>query len=101
MTLIICSDWLTHQHRDTLASIVGHPTLTSYLAIADGESIGRVKFEMTEVGLFLLPIVQLMNPFCLSVCSSHAVLLLVKMKISIYNLECVFCVTLHVPIHVI
>lgn len=41
-------EWLTHQHRDTLASIVGHPTLTSYLAIADNESIGRVKFEMTE-----------------------------------------------------
>ena len=43
------SEWLTHQHRDTLASIVGHPTLTSYMAIADGEAIGRVKFEMTEV----------------------------------------------------
>ena len=43
------SEWLTHQHRDTLASIVGHPTLTSYLAIADGEAIGRTKFEMTEV----------------------------------------------------
>ncbi|KNZ76376.1 putative splicing factor 3B subunit 5, partial [Termitomyces sp. J132] len=42
------SDWITHQHRDTLASIVSHPTLTSYLAIADGEAIGRVKFEMTE-----------------------------------------------------
>ncbi|KAF4573346.1 hypothetical protein EYR36_007857 [Pleurotus pulmonarius] len=41
-------EWLTHQHRDTLASIVGHPTLTSYLAIADGEAIGRTKFEMTE-----------------------------------------------------
>ena len=44
------SDWVTHQHRDTLASIVGHPTLTSYMAIADGEAIGRTKFEMTEVG---------------------------------------------------
>ncbi|KAK7045946.1 hypothetical protein VNI00_006941 [Paramarasmius palmivorus] len=42
------SDWLTHQHRDTLSSIVGHPTLLSYLAIADGEARGRVKFEMTE-----------------------------------------------------
>ncbi|THH10979.1 hypothetical protein EW145_g953 [Phellinidium pouzarii] len=42
-------EWLTHQHRDTCASIVGHPTLSSYLAIADGESIGRVKFEMTEL----------------------------------------------------
>jgi hypothetical protein len=45
----LLSDWLTHQHRDTLASIVGHPTLTSFLAIADGEATGRVKFEMTEV----------------------------------------------------
>jgi hypothetical protein len=42
-------DWLTHQHRDTLASIVGHPTLTSFLAIADGEATGRVKFEMMQV----------------------------------------------------
>ncbi|CCA67396.1 probable Splicing factor 3B subunit 5 [Serendipita indica DSM 11827] len=41
-------EWATHQHRDTLSSIVGHPTLTSYLAVADGESIGRVKFEMAE-----------------------------------------------------
>lgn len=45
------SDWITHQHRDTLASIAGHATLNSYLAIADGEAIGRVKFEMTEVRL--------------------------------------------------
>jgi splicing factor 3B subunit 5 len=49
LTSFLLSDWLTHQHRDTLASIIGHPTLTSFLAIADGESIGRVKFEMTEV----------------------------------------------------
>jgi hypothetical protein len=47
-------DWLTHQHRDTLSSIVGHPTLTSYLAIADGEAVGRVKFEMMEVRLLAL-----------------------------------------------
>ena len=43
------SEWLTHQHRDTLSSIVGHPTLLSYLSIADGEATGRTKFEMTEV----------------------------------------------------
>ncbi|KAI0095228.1 splicing factor 3B subunit 10-domain-containing protein [Irpex rosettiformis] len=41
-------EWLTHQHRDTLSSIVGHPTLLSYLSIADGEATGRVKFEMVE-----------------------------------------------------
>ncbi|KAJ4002198.1 splicing factor 3B subunit 10-domain-containing protein [Lentinula boryana] len=42
------SEWLTHQHRDTLSSIVGHPTLTSFLAIADGVSIARVKYDMTQ-----------------------------------------------------
>lgn len=46
------SEWLTHQHRDTLSSIVGHPSLLSYLAIADGEATGRIKFEMTEVPRF-------------------------------------------------
>jgi hypothetical protein len=46
---LLLREWLTHQHRDTLSSIVGHPTLLSYLAIADGEATGRVKFEMTEV----------------------------------------------------
>src|ERR1700761_8861761 len=43
------SDWLTHQHRDTCASIIGHPALLSYVAIADGESLGRARFELTEV----------------------------------------------------
>ena len=46
---LVSSEWLAHQHRDTLSSVVGHPILTSFLAIADGEAIGRVKFEMTEV----------------------------------------------------
>jgi hypothetical protein len=46
---LLYSDWLTHQNRDTCASIVGHFPLTSYLAIADNEAIGRTKFEMIEV----------------------------------------------------
>ncbi|KAF8902972.1 splicing factor 3B subunit 5/RDS3 complex subunit 10, partial [Mucidula mucida] len=41
-------EWTTHQHRDTLSSIVGHPSLFYFLAIADGQATGRVKFEMTE-----------------------------------------------------
>jgi len=41
-------DWLTHQHRDTSASIIGHYSLSQYLAIADNEAIGRIKFEQTE-----------------------------------------------------
>ena len=44
-----CSEWITHQHRDTYASIIGHPPLLSYVSVADGESIGRAKFEMCEV----------------------------------------------------
>ncbi|KAM0746559.1 splicing factor 3B, subunit 5 [Meredithblackwellia eburnea MCA 4105] len=41
-------EWLTHQHRDTYASIIGHSSLLSYTAISDGESTARVKFELTE-----------------------------------------------------
>lgn len=59
----VCSDWVTHQHRDTLASIVGHPTLTSFLAIADGESKGRVKFEMTEVIFFSIAVTTRLDTF--------------------------------------
>ncbi|KAI5479787.1 splicing factor 3B subunit 5 [Pseudohyphozyma bogoriensis] len=41
-------EWLTHQHRDTYSSIVGHTPLLYYTAIADGEASARVKFELTE-----------------------------------------------------
>jgi splicing factor 3B subunit 5 len=42
------SEWFTHQHRDTYASIIGHPTLLNFTAIADGEATARVKFELAE-----------------------------------------------------
>ncbi|KAL7417514.1 splicing factor 3B subunit 5/RDS3 complex subunit 10 [Mrakia frigida] len=41
-------EWLTHQARDTYASIIGHAPLLSYVSLADGESLGRTKFEMLE-----------------------------------------------------
>ncbi|GAA5863338.1 hypothetical protein JCM3774_005258 [Rhodotorula dairenensis] len=41
-------EWMTHQHRDTSSSIVGHPALLQYLSIADGETTARTKFELTE-----------------------------------------------------
>jgi len=47
--VLICSEWLTHQHRDTLASIVGHPPLLAYISIADGECLARERFEVIEV----------------------------------------------------
>jgi splicing factor 3B subunit 5 len=46
---LTCSEWLTHQHRDTLASIVGHPPLLAYISIADGECLARERFEVIEV----------------------------------------------------
>ncbi|SCV70619.1 BQ2448_3381 [Microbotryum intermedium] len=41
-------EWFSHQHRDTYASVVGHPPLLNYMAIAEGEATARVKFELTE-----------------------------------------------------
>merc|ERR1712072_260556 len=41
-------EWQNHQHRDTYASIVGHPSLLDYLATADGEATARTRFELTE-----------------------------------------------------
>jgi hypothetical protein len=44
------SEWLTNQHRDTGASIIGHPGLHQMVAIAENESIARVKLNMLKVG---------------------------------------------------
>ncbi|CEH18397.1 Uncharacterized conserved protein [Ceraceosorus bombacis] len=41
-------EWLSHQHRDTLASIVGHPNLLSFNAIAEGECRARIKHEICQ-----------------------------------------------------
>ncbi|TIB66726.1 hypothetical protein E3Q22_04393 [Wallemia mellicola] len=49
----VLSEWVTNQQRDTLSSIVGHPTLSSYMSIADGQSISRTKFNMIEVSMRL------------------------------------------------
>lgn len=41
-------EWITHQHRDTAASILGHPMLHSYIALADGKSKARVAAELKD-----------------------------------------------------
>ena len=43
------SEWVSHHHRDTYATIIGLPSLLSYAALADGEAPQRVKFEYCEV----------------------------------------------------
>jgi splicing factor 3B subunit 5 len=41
-------EWLTNQHRDTAASIVGHYDQLSYYAVAQNESIQRVRLQLLE-----------------------------------------------------
>jgi len=43
------SQWATNQHRDTIASHIGHYDQLSYYAVAQNESIGRVKYDMLQV----------------------------------------------------
>ncbi len=40
-----------NQHRDSLASYIGHPNLTEFFAIAENESKARIKFNFLQVSL--------------------------------------------------
>lgn len=48
-------EWNLNQHRDTYASYLGHYDMLSYFAVAQNDSIGRVRYQMLEVclGFFL------------------------------------------------
>lgn len=41
-------EWLTNQHRDSLASYIGHYDMLSYFAICENETKARVKFNLME-----------------------------------------------------
>lgn len=41
-------EWATNQHRDTYASHIGHYDMLSYIAVAQGDSIGRVRYQLLE-----------------------------------------------------
>lgn len=41
-------EWLTNQHRDTFASILGHPDLLNFMAICENETKARIRFNMVE-----------------------------------------------------
>ncbi|KAG0047774.1 hypothetical protein BGZ83_007234 [Gryganskiella cystojenkinii] len=41
-------EWGVNQARDTYASYIGHYPMISYFALAENESIARVKFNITE-----------------------------------------------------
>ncbi|KAK3354574.1 splicing factor 3B subunit 10-domain-containing protein [Neurospora tetraspora] len=39
-------EWKTNIHRDTYASIVGHPPLLSYMALAENEPAAKVRARL-------------------------------------------------------
>lgn len=42
------SEWAVNQHRDSLASYVGHHNLMEFFAVAENESKARVKFNFLQ-----------------------------------------------------
>lgn len=47
---LFSSEWATNQHRDSIASHVGHSDLLAYFAVAENNAIGRVRYQLLEVG---------------------------------------------------
>ena len=45
----LCSEWAVNQHRDSNSLYVGMDSLAQFFAIAENESIGRVKFSCLQV----------------------------------------------------
>ena len=41
-------EWASNQHRDTIASHVGHYDMLSYFAVAQNDSVGRVRYQLLE-----------------------------------------------------
>ncbi|KUF94790.1 Peroxisomal multifunctional enzyme type 2 [Phytophthora nicotianae] len=41
-------EWAVNQQRDTLASHLGHSDMLAYFAVAENESMGRVRYNMLE-----------------------------------------------------
>jgi hypothetical protein len=43
------SEWAVNIHRDSYASYCGHHSMLGYFAIAENESIGRVRYNFMQV----------------------------------------------------
>ena len=41
-------EWAVNIHRDSYASYIGHHPMLAYLAVAENESIGRVKYQLLQ-----------------------------------------------------
>ena len=42
------SEWMTNQHRDTYASHLAHYDQLSYMAVAENQSIGRMRLKLFD-----------------------------------------------------
>ena len=43
------SEWMVNQHRDSIASYIGHNNMLEFFAIAENECKARVKFNLMKV----------------------------------------------------
>ena len=43
------SEWMVNQHRDSIASYIGHNNLLEFFSIAENEAKARVKFNLQKV----------------------------------------------------
>lgn len=43
---LTCSEWATNQHRDSIASHLGHSDIINFFAVAQNQSQGRVRYEL-------------------------------------------------------
>lgn len=41
-------EWAEHQHRDSIASYLGHSSMVDYFAMAEGVSVGRARLNLLE-----------------------------------------------------
>lgn len=41
-------EWAEHQHRDSIASYLGHSSILEYFALAEGISVGRARLNLLE-----------------------------------------------------
>jgi splicing factor 3B subunit 5 len=55
-------EWQLNQHRDTYASYLGHYDMLSYFAVAQNDSIGRVRYQMLEVFSLIYCLLRITKP---------------------------------------
>lgn len=42
-------EWASNQHRDTIASHIGHHDMLCFFAVAQNDAVGRVRYQLLEV----------------------------------------------------